>query len=149
MAMHLPIGYKLQFKDRPGVYTILKVFGRGASTIAYLASYDAGNGRTSDRIIKEFCPQNLPIERNEFGALLVDANQQGKFDYALKLFVAGGDRQNELRNKTYLRNETPPLLEIFSPEQNAKRRCTARLFRIYKCVLSLKNIESNQPFWYN
>ena len=141
MAMHLPSGYKLQFKNRPGVYTILKVLGTGASTIAYLASYDAGNGRTSDRIIKEFCPQNLPIERNEFGALLIDANQQGKFDYALKLFVAGGDRQNELRNKTYLRNETPPLLEIFYTNNTAYLEVTPFEGRTYDHLRSFTLLE--------
>ncbi len=39
MVMHLPIGYELKFNNRPGVYTVVKVLGRGASTIAYLTSY--------------------------------------------------------------------------------------------------------------
>ena len=60
MAMHLPIGYELKFNNRPGVYTVVKVLGRGASTIAYLTSYDNGAGRLSDinetmvRIPKDF-----------------------------------------------------------------------------------------------
>ena len=119
MATPLPIGYKLQFNNRPGEYTVLKVIGRGASTIAYLTSYDNGTGKSSDRIIKEFCPQSIPIERNCSGVLLVDAKFQDEFARSLRLFVAGGDRQNELRNRTRLQNETPPMLETFHANQTA------------------------------
>ena len=44
---------------------------------------------------------------------------------------------------------SPPYIHKTSPEQNTKSRCATRLFGIYKFVLSLKNIESNQHFWYN
>lgn len=119
MAMHLPIGYPLKFNNRSGVYTVVKILGRGASTIAYLTSYDNGTGRSSDRIIKEFCPYSIPTERDDSGALSFDISQQDAFERALKQFEAGGNRQNELRNKTRLRNETPPLLEILYANNTA------------------------------
>ena len=119
MARYLPIGYPLKFNNRPGVYTVVSVLGRGASTITYLTSYDNGAGRSSDRIIKEFCPYNIPTERSESGALSFDISQRDAFERALKQFEAGGDRQNELRNKTRLRNETPPLLEILYTNNTA------------------------------
>lgn len=141
MAMHLPIGYELKFNNRPGVYTVVKVLGRGASTIAYLTSYDNGTGRLSDRIIKEFCPQSIPIERDAFGALTIDASYREEYARALELFEVGGNRQNELRNKTRLRNETPLLLEMFYSNNTAYLEVTPYEGRTYDDLSSFTLLE--------
>lgn len=141
MAMHLPIGYKLKFNNRPGVYTVVKILGRGASTIAYLTSYENEAGRLSDRILKEFCPQSIQIERDEFGTLSLSANQHEEFSRSLELFKAGGNRQNELRNKTRLRNETPPLLEILYANNTAYLEVTPFEGRTYDNLSSFTLLE--------
>ena len=141
MAMYLPIGYELKFNNRPGVYTVVKVLGRGASTIAYLTSYDNGVGRLSDRIIKEFCPQSIPVERDAFGVLTIDVSHHEEFTRALELFEAGGNRQNELRNKIRLRNETPPLLEILYSNNTAYLEVTPFEGRTYDNLSSFSLLE--------
>lgn len=113
MAYYLSAGYKLNNHDLSGEYIIKKVIGRGASTIAYLADFKDVSGRVSERILKEYYPSNLNILRDSNGVLLCTAKDLQKYQDGIKRFVAGGDRQNMLRERTYLKNETPPLQKIF------------------------------------
>lgn len=113
MTYCLSTGYKLNSHDLSGEYIIKKVIGRGASTIAYLADFKDATGRISERIIKEFYPSNLTIVRDNSGALLCAENDLQKYRQGISRFVASGDRQNTLRERTCLKNETPPLQKIF------------------------------------
>ena len=51
MTNYLHQGYKLN--SPRGEYTIEAVLGRGATAIAYIVSFDSGNGLISKRILKE------------------------------------------------------------------------------------------------
>lgn len=113
MAYYLSTGYKLNNHDLSGEYIIKKVIGRGASTIAYLADFKDASGRVSERILKEYYPSNLDILRDSNGVLLCAAEDLQKYQDGINRFVAGGDRQNALRERTYLKNETPLLQKIF------------------------------------
>ena len=113
MAYYLSTGYKFNNLDLSGEYIIKKVIGRGASTIAYLADFKDVSGRVSERILKEYYPSDLDILRDGNGVLLCTAKDLQKYQDGMNRFVAGGDRQNTLRERTYLKNETPPLQKIF------------------------------------
>lgn len=112
MTEYLPIGYRLKLNSRPGEYIVTKVIGRGASTIAYLTDYVNQSGMHSERILKEFYPNHLDISRSDDGALVCAEKDLEKFVQRKARFVEGGDRQNALRQRTRLKNETPPLQEI-------------------------------------
>lgn len=113
MAYCLSAGYKLNNHDLSGEYIIKKVIGCGASTIAYLADFKDVSGRVSERILKEYYPSNLEILRDGKGVLLCTAKDLQRYQDGINRFIAGGDRQNTLRECTYLKNETPPLQKIF------------------------------------
>ncbi len=113
MTQYLPIGFSIKNHDLPGEYTIQKVLGRGVSAIAYLTTYTDREGRTSERILKEFYPSNLEISRNGDGSLNCANDNAGKFAEGITRFMAGGDRQNDLRKRTGLTNETSQLLTMF------------------------------------
>ena len=113
MTQYLPVGYKLNNQDCSGEYTVKKIVGRGASTIAYLTEYKSQDGRKTERILKEYYPQNIDVFRDENGTIICAEKNFDKYNDGMGSFIAGGNRQNELRNRTYLKNETPPLLQIF------------------------------------
>ena len=113
MTQYLPVGYKLNNQDYSGEYTIKKILGRGGSTIAYLTDYKSQDGRKTERILKEYYPQKPDVFRDENGTVICSEKNFDKYNDGMRSFIAGGNRQNELRNRTYLKNETPPLLQIF------------------------------------
>ena len=113
MTNYLPKGYKLNNKNHSGEYIIKKVKGRGASTIAYLADFKNSSGRVSERILKEYYPSSLNITRDSNGVLVCPEKGLNKYQDGIKRFIEGGEQQNELRELTHLKNETPPLQEIF------------------------------------
>lgn len=112
MTDYLPVGHVLKFHKRSGEYVITKVLGRGASAIAYLVMYKDGSGRVYERVIKEYCPYDLKIRRHVDGSLACAEEDLAKFEKGKLHFKESGDLQNELRNKTYLKNEIPPLYDI-------------------------------------
>lgn len=113
MTKYLPKDYNLKFPKSSGEYTIIKAIGRGASTIAYLTTYTDETISHSERIVKEYYPCNLKIKRCEDGSLICDEKDKQQFKRGKEQFFAGGNRQNELRNKTNLKNEIPPLQGIY------------------------------------
>lgn len=102
-------GYELSFPERAAKYTIIDVIGRGASTIAYLASDESG----IEYILKEYCPHALHLERNSSGALLCSEKDRDKFERGKQEFIEGANKQKLLRNIIRLRNETPPFHGIY------------------------------------
>lgn len=114
MANCLPEKYKLKFENRSGMYTIISVLGRGASTIAYLTNYVDEAGQVSERIIKEYCPYELEITRGENGKIICAEKDILKFEQGLERFKAGGEYQNELRNKVALKNSIPPMQGVYA-----------------------------------
>lgn len=112
MNEYLPVGFSLHFDGRPGEYTVIGVTGRGASAVAYLTEYTVSSGRTSERILKEYCPDGLHLKREKDGSLLCGEKDKKAYERGRAAFIAGACRQNELRNRTNLRNETPPLQDI-------------------------------------
>ena len=81
-------------------YTVIKALGRGANTAAYLAQCDNGKF-VSKCILKEYSP----LDRND------DA---GKIR-----FINSAKMQNEIRQKSVLNNQTPPVCHIFEANGTA------------------------------
>ena len=102
-------GYELSIPGQPEKYTIIDVIGRGASTIAYSVRTESG----VEHILKEYCPQNLRLERDLSGSLLCSSQDCEKFERGKQEFLAAGNRQKEIRNILRLRNETSPSLGIY------------------------------------
>ncbi len=82
-------------------YTIIEQLGKGANTIAYLAecSYDEF---VTKCILKEYAPRSS------------DDLKAGK-----ARFLASGKMQNTLRQKSLLKNQTPPVSHIFETNDTA------------------------------
>lgn len=112
MAIYLTPGYKIH-NELHEEYTICKVLGRGASTIAYLADYAAPGKMPAKRVVKEYCPAHMDIVRLEEGSLQVNAGSKQHFDEGLQKFEFGSDRQNEIRSINTLANMTPAIQSIF------------------------------------
>ena len=109
MTNYLPQGYKLN--SPRGEYTIEAVIGRGATAIAYIASFDSGNGLISKRILKECYPSYVSITRAESGDLLCESRYEGKFSDVKRQFEISGATQNDIRNIPGLTNLVPPILD--------------------------------------
>ncbi len=112
MATYLTPGYK-NHNELHEEYTICKVLGRGASTIAYLADYVAPGKMPAKRVVKEYCPAHMDIARLEDGSLQVNAGSKQHFDEGLHNFEFGSNRQNEIRSIDALANMTPAIQSIF------------------------------------
>lgn len=109
MTNYLPQGYKLN--SPRGEYTIEAVIGRGATAVAYIASFDSGNGLISKRILKECYPSYITINRTESGALLCETRHESKFSEIKNQFAESGATQNNIRNVPGLTNLIPPILD--------------------------------------
>ena len=109
MTNYLPQGYKLN--SPRGEYTIKSVLGRGATAIAYIASFDSGNGLISDRVLKECYPSYVNITRAESGDLICESRHEGKFGEIKRQFEISGATQNDIRNIPGLTNLVPPILD--------------------------------------
>lgn len=107
MTAYLPIGYRLTFQEHPGEYVVTQVISRGASTIVYAAEYCDEFGNYSSRILKEYYPEAIPLRRGPEGALVCKEPDQERFQRGKEAFIAGGQSQNEVRNRVRLQNETP------------------------------------------
>ena len=88
----LPNGYKLSTGGR--VYRIIENIGRGANTVAYLAEC-GHSGLVTRCILKEYSPKN-------------ELSEQGR-----ERFIRAGKMQNDIRQRTALSNQTPPVSHIF------------------------------------
>lgn len=113
MTEFLPKEYSLRFDSQPGEYIVKQVIGRGGSTIVYLMDYLSTNGLCAERIIKEFYPGNLHIKRDTSGELVVDDKEADKYKKRKEAFYQSGIRQNQLRQRHNLCNETPPFQNIY------------------------------------
>ena len=85
-------GYNFSADGRE--YTIIETIGRGANTVAYLAEC-THSGLVTRCILKEYSPNDEPSE-------------QGK-----ERFIRSGKIQNDIRQRTSLNNQTPPVSHIF------------------------------------
>ena len=110
MTTYLKKGDKLNSPH--GVYTIESVIGRGATAVAYIASYDNGHGLVSNRILKECYPTHLNITRRDSRELVCKANHELKFEEIKKQFEDSGAIQNEVRNIPGIKNHIPPITNI-------------------------------------
>ena len=88
----LPNGYKLGTDGCE--YRIIENIGKGANTVAYLAEC-SHSGLVTRCILKEYSPNNEPSE-------------QGR-----ERFIRAGKMQNDIRQRTALSNQTPPVSQIF------------------------------------
>ncbi|MBR6967798.1 MAG: AAA family ATPase [Ruminococcus sp.] len=95
----LPEGFKLTTEDRE--YTVISLIGRGANTAAYLALCSCG-GLVSNCILKEYAPRD-----------------DEHFEDGKARFIAAARLQNELRQRTALTNQTPPVSRIFEANETA------------------------------
>lgn len=84
--------------DNDCEYKVIELLGRGANTAAFLAERSCG-GLTSRCILKEFAPQNT------------DADERAKSH-----FIESARLQEQIRQRSFLTNQTPPVSRIF--EQN-------------------------------
>ena len=92
-------GYLMQIDDRQ--YRILEQLGRGANSVAYLAEC-CHDGLTTKCILKEFSPSDTD-------------------DFARKKerFLSSGRMQNDIRQRSVLTNQTPPVSHIFEANGTA------------------------------
>ncbi len=97
-------------------YTIIKLIGRGANTMTYLAEYNSVKGMQSKCIVKEYCPASVQMFREANGSLSCSAQFVEKYEDGKKRFKEGGYRENELRNVQGLSNLVPEIRGCF--EQN-------------------------------
>ncbi len=118
MATYLTTGYIIR-NELHEEYTICKVLGRGASTIAYLADYVAPGKMSAKRVVKEYCPAHMDIVRLEDGSLQVNADSKQHFDEGLQNFELGSNRQNEIRSVDTLANMTPAIQSTFRANNTA------------------------------
>ncbi|MBE6842936.1 MAG: serine/threonine protein kinase [Ruminococcus sp.] len=97
-------------------YIIRKSIGRGASAVAYMA--DCRNGKLEySCILKEYNPAGLDISRND--DLSLDCKQEEEFHNGMKRFISSGYMQNNIREKLNMRNQTPPVSNIFEANKTA------------------------------
>ena len=114
MTNYLPNGYcQLKKESDSGYYIINDVIGRGASTIAYNATYKNSEGLSQERIIKEFFPNYIKLKRLKDGQIVYDEKEKERFEKARENFIIAGKVQNDLRNRATLMNQTPPVREMF------------------------------------
>ena len=92
-------GYILSADGRQ--YTILSALGRGANTVAYFAECQHG-GLSTKCILKEYSPHNAD-----------------DFEIGKARFIASGKMQNDIRNRSVLNNQTPPVSHIFEANGTA------------------------------
>ncbi len=141
MIEPLPENYRLKFHKTSGVYTILEVAGRGASAIVYRARYEDLSGRNSERILKEYAPLNLGIFRREDGSLACADLDRQQFARGKEDFFERGRRQSRLRSEENLKNETPPLQDIYEANNTLYLEITAYdgivLSSLRSCCLAL------------
>ena len=92
-------GYVMCIENRQ--YRILEQLGRGANSIVYLAEC-SHDGLTSKCILKEFSPSDTD-------------------DFARKKerFLCSGKMQNDIRQRSVLTNQTPPVSHIFEANGTA------------------------------
>ncbi len=108
MTNYLPNGYKLN--SPCGEYTIESVIGRGATAIAYIATFCNANGLASKRILKECFPAYLGLTREQDGRLCCEKKAESKFELIKTHFEESGGTQSELRKIQSLTNLIPPIL---------------------------------------
>jgi serine/threonine protein kinase/tetratricopeptide (TPR) repeat protein len=113
MEKYLPEEYVLKFNNRPGNYTVVKVIGKGTSTVAYRAKYTDQDGLVSFHILKEYNPCYVNLTRDDDGTMICSESDRNKFDTGLSKFTSGYKRQSELRNIEKMTNQTPPIQGIF------------------------------------
>ena len=92
-------GYILRNSDRK--YKVLELIGRGANTAAYLAEC-RHSGLVTKCILKEYSPQN-----------------PSDFESGKACFISAGKMQNEIRQRSALNNQTPPVSHIFEANDTA------------------------------
>lgn len=97
-------------------YRILRCVGRGASAVAYMAECSS-SGITTACILKEYNPAGMAVSRNEDLSLTCSSNED--FRNGMKRFLQSGYRQNEIRQRTNMRNQTPPVSRIFEANGTA------------------------------
>ena len=92
-------GYVMKIDDRQ--YRILEQLGRGANSVAYLAEC-SHEGLTTKCILKELLPSDMD-------------------DFARKKerFLFSGKMQNDIRQRSVLTNQTPPVFHIFEANGTA------------------------------
>ena len=90
-----------EFASEGRRYTVLEMLGSGANAVAYLAECESG-GLTTKCILKEFSPRS-----NDY------------FDAGKARFIASGRAQNEIRQRSALTNQIPPVSRIFEANGTA------------------------------
>ena len=83
-------------------FFIKKFIGSGASCLVYLAEAED----ETEHLIKEYYPQNLFLEREANGRLIVPEEKQDKFDEGLNRFKNRCKTQIEIRKNEELKNYT-------------------------------------------
>lgn len=112
MDRALSIGRKINNEANSEQYTVTGILGKGASAIAYNAILDNGC-YTSMHIIKEYCPSYIELQRDDDGRIRYEECERERFEKGLAQFVESGKKQNEIRERASLRNQTPPIIKNF------------------------------------
>lgn len=101
MRSYLPEGYVITTKQNK-TYTIVKLFGEGASCVAYYALDEQTKAKC---VLKELYPAYISIVRNDSGVLSCTENEKPKFEKAKKRFIESIDKQISLRNRDSSMNQ--------------------------------------------
>ena len=81
MTHSLPNGYNIKNNACSTEYTVQKVLGRGATSIAYLTTVEDG----TERILKEYFPIGLELTRNSDGTVNCPMGNLTKYMVCLAL----------------------------------------------------------------
>lgn len=111
----LPNGYQIQLAGME--YTIENEIGRGAGCIVYYGHYYDRVGEKHIVRIKECCPYNLGIQRQEDGALLIPQTYIKRYEEEKIKFQSAYRRNIEIRNTLGLMNSTVDASGLFEKNQ--------------------------------
>lgn len=109
MRTYLSNGYRIK-TEQNRAYTIVSMFGEGASCVAYFAIDEQTNAKC---VLKEYYPAYISITRDESGRLFCDEHESDKFQRGIERFNGAVNTQVELRNTDGSMNQIFYIIDRF------------------------------------
>lgn len=114
MERFLKENTKIELHGIDGHYVIKDIIGRGSSCVVYLSDFYNRNGEKSEHLLKEFNPKAIALIRDKKGKLsLQEKGQLKDFETAKTQFIAGYQKQQELRMGATLKNFTANIQNVY------------------------------------
>ena len=109
MRTYLSNGYRIK-TEQIRAYTIVNMFGEGASCVAYFAIDEQTNAKC---VLKEYYPAYISITRDKSGRLFCDEHETDKFQRGLERFNGAVNTQVKLRNTDGSMNQIFYIIDRF------------------------------------